>query len=193
MTRALGARYAQIAAVAGLAALIAIGLLVVRVSDVFGLVADAALLVVILALGPLMATFYELGGRTPLRLAQASLASGIVAVLAGSAVQVLVIAGYLRFETEAPATGAFAVEAVAVGVIGLWIAGADLLAGPWLPPAARWVGVVTGVGVVAFAAGLLIGGIRYPLTAVSGVGDLVLLPAWTWLLFRLWKRAPVGG
>ena len=192
MTRALGARYARIVALAGLAAIVTSGMFLGRLGDVVGLVNDVALLVMTLALGPVMATFYELGGRTPLRLAQASRASGIAAVLAWAGVQVLMVAGFLTFDREAPATGGLAVQALAVGVIGLWITGADLLAGPWLPAATRWLGVVTGIGVVAFAAGLLFGGTQQPLTDVGRLGYQVLLPAWGWLLFRLWRRDRAG-
>ena len=137
-----------------------------------------------LALVPIMATFYELGGRTPLRLAQASLASAIVAVLAWCAVQVLLIGGAVTFAYDVAATGAFAVEAVAVAVIGLWLAGANLLAGSWLPMPIRWLGIAAGAGTVVFGAGLLAGAAFHPLTVAGGVGYRVLLPLWALILVR---------
>jgi len=188
VTPALGARYARLVAAAGAVALVTIGLFLGGLGAVFGPLNDAALLVMTLALAPVMATFYELGGRTPLRPAQASLAGGIVAVLAWCVVQALMIAGVVAFDYAAPASGAFAVEAVAVAAIGLWIAGANLLAGPWLRARLRWLGVVAGVGVVGFAAGLLRGGVSDPLTYAGGIGYQVLLPAWAFLLARDWGR-----
>ena len=187
MSPAIGARYARVAALASIAALVAIGLYLGGFGDAFRTVNDAALLVMTLSLGPVMATFYELGGRTPLRPAQASLAAGIAAVLVFSAIEVLVIARVVPLERRGPASGAFAVEALAIAVVGLWIAGADLLAGPWLPAAVRWLGVVTGLGTVAFAAGLLAGGFNHPLAYAGGVAYQLLLPAWAWLLYRQWR------
>ncbi|MBI3745356.1 MAG: hypothetical protein HY264_02300 [Chloroflexi bacterium] len=188
MTPALGARYARVVAAAGAVALVTIGLFLGGFGAVFGPLNDAALLVMTLALAPVMATFYKLGGRTPLRPAQASLVGGIGAALTWCVVQALMILGIVAFDYGGPARGAFAVEAVAVAAIGLWIAGADVLAGPWLPQGVRWLGIIAGIGVVAFAAGLLRGGVDDPLTTAGGIGYQVLLPAWAFLLARTWGR-----
>lgn len=182
----LGARAARIVGLAGVFALVTVLIFFGGYGAVYGRLSDAALFVMILALAPVMGTFYELGGRTPLRPAQASLVASVLAVLVWCSVQALLISGAVTFEYEAPATGGFAVEALALVVIGLWVAGADLLAGPWLPARARWLGVAAGLGVVVFAAGLLLGGVNHPLTYVGGVGYQILLPIWAFLLASSW-------
>jgi len=187
-----GAASALVVATAGAVAFVTIVLFLGGFGDVFGTVGDVAVLVMTLALAPVMATWYELGGRTPLRPAQASLASAVGAVLVFSAVQVLYLLGAVTFDLESGATGAFAVEAVAVVVIGLWIGGASVLAGPWLTNGLRWFGAVAGVGVVLYAAGLLLGGVTHPLTFVGGVGYQVLLPIWAFLLARRWRGLRAG-
>ena len=95
---------------------------------------DLALLVEVGALAPLMLSFYELGGRTPTILAQAAQTIGWVSVLIFCTVQVLQLVGILHIEWRAPATGAFAIATAALSYIGLWISGANLLAGRWLGP-----------------------------------------------------------
>jgi hypothetical protein len=182
-----GARSALVVAVAGAIALVTILLFLGGFGDAFGRVGDVAVLVMTLALAPVMATWYELGGRTPLRPAQASLASAVAAVLVFAAVQLLYVSGLVTFDLEAAATGAFAVEAITVVVIGLWIGGASVLAGPWLTTGLRWFGAVTGAGVVLYAVGLLLGGVTHPLTYLGGVGYQVLLPIWAFLLYRRWR------
>jgi hypothetical protein len=182
-----GAQAALVVAVAGAIALVTILLFLGGFGDAFGRIGDVAVLVMTLALAPVMATWYELGGRTPLRPAQASLAGAVTAVLAFAVVQLLYLGGLASFDLEAPAAGVFAIEAVAIGVIGLWIAGASLLAGPWLSTGLRWFGAITGAGVVIYAAGLLLGGVGHPLTFVGGVGYQILLPVWAFLLARLWQ------
>jgi hypothetical protein len=171
-------------AAAGIVALVAASLFLASAGAAYGTVDDIALLVMTLALAAVMGTFYELGGRTPLRLAQASLVSAIIAVLAWSIVQALLIGGAATFADDVAATGAFAIQAVAVAVIGLWLTGANLLAGSWLTTPPRWLGIVAGVGVVVFGVGLLAGGAFHPLTVVGGVGYQVLLPLWALLLAR---------
>ena len=186
----------MVVAVAGLVAIVAIALFFGRAGDAFGTLNDASLLVMTLALAPVMAGFYELGGRAPLTPARASLAAGIAAVLAWSAVQALLLLGAVQFAYDQPARGAFAVEAVAVAIIGLWIAGADLLAGPWLPLRVRWGGILTGVGFVVFGAGLLLGGAFHLFTIIGGVPYQLLLPLWAFRLvgvFRSESLARAGG
>ena len=69
-------------------------------------------------------------------------------------------------------------------VIGLWIAGANLLAGRWLGWQ-RWLGVVTGLGWALVGAGLIAGGMSHPLSWAGGIGYLLLFPVWAFLMGRL--------
>ncbi len=173
---------AYLVAASGVAGLVTIGLFF-SIGQPWGTLNDLSLLVMTLALAPLMLAFYELGGWTPTPLAQAAQASGWTAVLAWCGVQALMIAGVLTFDYETGATGAFAVEAVALILIGAWVAGANLLAGRWLDWV-RWPGVASGIGVVVFAAGLLLGGVNHPLTYMGGIGYQIVLPAWAFLMAR---------
>jgi len=149
---------------------------------------DLALLVLIAALAPLMLSFYELGGLTPTPLAQLAQTLGWGSVLTWCAIQVLQLAGVLEIEWQAPAVGAFAIGCVALGYIGLWMSGANLLAGRWQGPE-RWLGVLAGLAAVVFAAGLLRGGVDSGLATLGGIGFLVVVPVWAllmaWLLARL--------
>jgi len=181
------ARSAWVVAGAGVLGLVTIALFFGGFGAAFGTLNDISLLVMTLAIVPVMAGFYELGGRTPMTPARASLAIGIGAVLAWCAIQALLIAGAVSFMYDKPASGPFAIEAVAVAVIGLWMAGANLLAGPWLRGNVRWLGVVTGLGIVVFGAGLLIGGAYDAITFVGGVPYQVLLPIWAYLVARQLK------
>src|SRR6266571_3435037 len=122
---------AYVVAAAGLAALAAIGLFF-WIGQPWGTINDLALLVMTLALAPLMLAFYELGGVTPTPLAQAAQTAGWIAILLWSGIQALMIGGVVTFDYDRPATGAYAVQTATVIVIGLWVAGANLLAGPWL-------------------------------------------------------------
>ena len=171
-------------AIAGAVGLVTIGLFF-SVGQPFGTLNDVALLVMTLAIAPIMLGSYELGGVTPLWPARISLAGGIGAVLVWSGVQLAMIAGLITFDYQTGATGWFAVEAVALLVIGGWLTGAPLLAGPWLPPLLRWLGAASGAGVVIFGLGLLLGGVNHPLTYVGGVGYQVALPIWGYFLGRL--------
>lgn len=173
---------AYVVAGAGLVALVTIGLSF-WIGQPWVTVNDVALLVMTLALGPLMLAFYELGGRTPLRLAQAAQTFGWIAVLTWALIQALMIAGVVAFDYEIAATEAFVVWAGALVVIGLWIAGANLLAGPWLGWV-RWLGAVGGIGWVGVGLGLLLVGMDHPLTYVGGLGYLVVFPVWAFLMAR---------
>jgi hypothetical protein len=73
--------------------------------------------------------------------------------------------------------------------VGLWIAGANLLAGPWLT-AVRWLGVPAGLGVALYAAGLLLGGVDSGVTGIGALGFLILLPIWALLMARLLAGLP---
>jgi hypothetical protein len=182
-TVARAATAAYVVAGAGLAALVTFGLHS-ALGQPWGTLDDLSLLVMTLALAPLMLAFWELGGVTPTPLALAAQASGWIAVLAWCAVQSLMILGVVTFDHDVGARGSFAVEAAALVVIGLWIAGANLLAGPWLNRV-RWLGVASGIGFVVFALGLLMGGVNYPLTLVGGVGYRIIFPIWALLIGRL--------
>ena len=81
-------------------------------------------------------------------------------------------------------------EAIAVIVVGLWIAGANLLAGPWLT-GLRWLGLVTGVGIVLAGIGMLVAGSVETLV-IGGLAYLVLLPIWGLLMWRFLGRLEVG-
>ena len=178
---------AYVAAVSGLAALVTIALFF-AVGQPFGTLNDASLLVMTLALAPVMLGFYELGGRTPIGPARLSLAVGIGAVIAWSIIQAAMIVGVVHFDYDHAATGWFAAESVALVVIGMWLAGATVLAGPWLTPLLRWLGAFCGLEFVLIAGGLLLGGVNHPLTYLGGLGYQLLFPAWAYLLGRRLAR-----
>ena len=171
---------------AGLVALVTIGLFF-WIGQAFGLINDLALIVMTAAIPFLMLAFWELGGLTPTPLALVAQTGGWLAAAMWCVTHLLFVLGVVSIDYDAPATGAFAVEAVALIVIGLWIAGANLLAGPWLG-AIRWFGVVTGVGVVLFAIGTLLSGNQGTLVYIGGVAYLVLLPGWGALMGRFLGR-----
>jgi hypothetical protein len=101
----------------------------------------------------------------------------------------LFVAGVVSIDYASPATGAYAVEAVALVVIGLWIAGANLLAGPWLPRL-RWLGVLAGAGVALYAIGTILSGADGALVYIGGLAYLDLLPIWGLLMgWFLGRRA----
>jgi len=169
------------------------------VTTVLGLGADGAwqtmndlgLLVLVAALAPLMLSFYELGGLTPTILAQLAQTIGWASVLAFCTIQVLQLAGIVQVEWRAAATGAFAIGSGALGYIGLWISGANLLAGRWLGPQ-RWLGFLGGLALALFAVGLLVGGVDTGWATVGGIGFLVLLPAWAFVMARLLRSLSAG-
>ena len=177
---------AYVVAGAVVVGLVAIGLFF-WIGQPWGTINDLALLVMTLALAPLMLAFYELGGRTPTPLARIAQASGWIAVLAWSVTQVLMIAGVVAFDYGRAATGVFAIQCGALLVIGLWVAGANLLAGPWLSWV-RWLGVLSGLGFVGLAIGLLLGGMDHPLTYLGGIGYEIVTPSWAFLTARPLRR-----
>jgi hypothetical protein len=152
--------------------------------DPWGTVNDLALLAMVGALAPLMLAYYELGGWTPLRLAQLAQTLGWISVGIFAAVQLMVIAGAVTIDRNNAAGGIVAVASLALGYIGLWIAGANLLAGPWLS-AGRWLGVAAGLSAVVFAFGQLRGGADSGWTWIGGIGLLALGSAWAFLVARL--------
>ena len=173
---------AYVVAAAGVVAMVTIMLFFV-VGQPWGTLNDTARLVLTAAIPPLMLAFWELGGLTPTPLALVAQVSGWIAVVVWCVVQALMIAGALTFDYDHAATGGLAVEAVALIVIGLWIAGASLLAGGWLS-SIRWFGVAAGLGFVLLPIGLILGGVDHPLTYAGGVGYSIVLPVWAFLVGR---------
>ncbi len=187
----LAARAALVVAIAGLVGLVTITLFF-AVGQPFGTLNDLSLLVMTLALAPVMLGFYEFGGRTPLTPARLSLAAGIGAVVVWSIAQLAMILGLVNFDYDHGATGAFALEAVMLLIIGAWLTGAPLLAGSWLTTVLRWLGALCGAGFVVFAAGLLLGGVNHPLTYLGGVGYQIAFPIWAFLLSRHLRALAAG-
>lgn len=177
---------AHVVAASGLLGLVTVGLFA-WFGGPWGTVNDLSRVVMTAALAPTMLAYYELGGRTPTPLAQAAQASGWIAVLAWVAIHAQFIAGVVTFDDGAPASGAMALEQAALIVIGLWIAGANLLAAEWLSWI-RWLGVVAGVGAALVGLGLLVGGANHPLSYAGGIGYLLVLPIWASWLARLLHR-----
>ncbi len=175
---------AYVVAGAGLIALVTIGLFF-AIGQPWGTLNDLALLIMTAALAPLMLAFWELGGVTPTPLALVAQASGWIAVAVWCLLDALMIIGIVHFDYRAAATGAFAIQTMALVVIGLWVAGANLLAGHWLTPSLRWLGVAGGIGFVLMGIGLLAGGMDHPLTYVGGLGYQILFPVWAFLMARL--------
>ncbi|HTI29985.1 MAG TPA: hypothetical protein VL687_06480 [Methylomirabilota bacterium] len=179
---------AYVAATAGLAATVTI-ILFFSIGDPWGTLNDVALLAMTAAIPVLMLAFWELGGLTPTPLALAAQVSGWIAVIVWCVIHALFIAGIVDFDYERAATGSLAFESVALVVIGLWIAGANLLAGPWLN-AVRWFGVVAGLGFALLPIGLMLGGVNHPLTYAGGVGYSIVFPVWAFLMGRHLSQIP---
>lgn len=173
---------AYVAAAAGVVAALTI-VLFIAAGQPWGTLNDIALLVMTAAIPVLMLAFWELGGLTPTPLALAAQVSGWSATIAWCVIHALFLAGVVDFDYERAATGALAIESVALVVIGLWIAGANLLAGPWLD-VIRWFGVAAGIGFVLLPVGLLLGGVNHPLTYAGGVGYSIVFPVWAYLMGR---------
>ena len=182
--------------VIGVAGLLALGTIsqFFRVGDLFGTIDSLALLVMTGAIPFLMLAYWELGGLTPTPLALVAQSLGWLACAAWCVTHLLFVAGVVSIDDTAPATsGAYVVQAVALAVIGAWIAGANLLAGPWLT-GLRWFGVVTGSLVVLVAIGRIVSGSERTLVLIGGVAYLVLLPIWGLLMgWFLGRLARSGG
>jgi hypothetical protein len=167
---------------AGLVAVVTIGLFL-WIGQPWGTINDLALVAMTAAIPFLMLGFWELGGLTPTPLALAAQATGWLAAGAWCVTHLLFVAGVVDIDYSVAATGALALESYALIVIGLWIAGANLLAGPWLNTL-RWIGVLTGVGLVAYGIGALVSGAEGVLVYTGGTMYLVLLPIWGLLISR---------
>lgn len=180
-----GASGARWVAIAGVLAIVTFALFL-WLGAPWGTINDAVYLVLFLSLGPVMLAHYELGGVVPLRPAQLSLAGAVAAVAAWAIVQVAFILGIVDFDYDHAATGAFAISSLLQIVIGLWIAGASLLAGSWLPMLVRVLGIIAGVGTVLMSIGFLLGGLSHQLT-VGGIGYFIGIPVWASLLGRVFQ------
>jgi hypothetical protein len=163
--------------VGGLLALVAL-LLFFWIGQPWGAINDLLLIVTIAAVPVLMLAFWELGGLTPKPLALAAQVLGWLAAATWCVTHLLFVLGAVDIDyATRGATGAFAAESVALLYIGLWIAGAALLAGPWLS-AIRWFGVVVGLGIALYGLGTLVSGTNGTLTYVGAVAYLLLFPVW---------------
>jgi hypothetical protein len=181
---------AYVAATAAVIGLVTIALFF-WVGQPWGTINDVAVLVMTGAVGPLMLAFWELGGLTPTPLALVAQAGGWLAVAIWVVVHALFIFGALSFNYSAPATGGLAIEAVAQIVIGLWIAGASVLAGSWLGWQ-RWLGLVTGLGWAFVGVGLLAGGMNNALSYAGGIGYLLAFPVWAFVMGRVFSAIGSG-
>lgn len=175
-----------VVAAAGVVGLSGIGLSM-SVGEPWGMVSDLALLVMVVAVAPLMLAFYELGGVTPLRMAQLAQTLGWLSVAAFVVVQLQVLAGSIDFSPNTATPGAVVAASVALGYIGLWIAGANVLAGPWLS-AVRWLGLAAGMAAVLFAVGTMVGSPDSGWRLLGGVGFVALGAAWAFLMAGLLDR-----
>jgi hypothetical protein len=184
--RAVGAAY--LAAAAGLAAAVTI-VLFFWTGQPWGTLNDLSLLAMTAVIPVLMLAFWELGGLTPTPLALAAQVSGWLAVVVWCVTQALFIAGAVEFDYEHAAVGALAIQSAALILIGLWIAGANLLAGPWLNRV-RWFGLAAGLGFVLLPIGMLMGGVSHPLTYTGGVGYSIVFPVWAYLMGRHLSEIP---
>jgi hypothetical protein len=174
--------------VAGGLALVALILFFVA-GQPWGSVNDLLLIVTIGALPILMLAFWELGGLTPTPLALAAQALGWLAAATWCVTHLAFVLGAVDIDYAATtgATGAYAVESAALVVLGLWIGGANLLAGPWLT-AIRWLGIITGLGIAVYGLGTIVSGTTGVLTYVGALGYLVLFPLWGFLMAAFLRR-----
>jgi hypothetical protein len=145
----------------------------------FETIGDLALVVEFGAVPILMLAFWELGGLTPTPLARLALAGGWIAAATWCAVQVLHLTGVAEFDYRRPGLDADGIQTMAVFVIGLWIAGANLLAGRWLGIGRRILGIVTGLGMSWALAHIDSWEVHVDLAAFA---YFVLLPIWALLM-----------
>jgi hypothetical protein len=174
-------RRASVAAwLIGVTGLLALATLIVFfvVGQPWGTINDLLLIVTIGALPVFMLAFWELGGLTPTSLALIAQATGWVAAATWCVTHLLFVFGLVDIDyTTRVATGALAVESVALIYIGLWIGGANLLAGPWLG-ALRWLGFLTGLGTALYGFGTLVSGSTSTLTYIGAFPYLIVFPIW---------------
>ena len=176
---------------AGIAALVTLGLFF-WIGQPWGTINDLLLIVAMGSLPLLMLAFWELGGLTPTPLAFTAQLLGWLSAAIWCVTHLLFVLGVvdIDYQTQA-ASGAYLVESVALIYIGLWIAGAALLAGPWLS-AIRWLGVITGLGIALYGFGTVVGGTSGALTYVGAVGYLLLFPIWGLAMAAFFRRHAAG-
>jgi len=176
--------------VIGVAGILALGALALFfwIGQPWGTINDLLLIVTIAALPVLMLAFWELGGLTPTPLALMAQVLGWLAAATWCVTHLLFVLGVVDIDYQTTAaTGAYAVESVALIYIGLWIAGAALLAGPWLT-AIRWLGVIVGLGIGAYGLGTIISGTSGVLTYLGAVEYLLLFPVWGFVMAAFLAR-----
>jgi hypothetical protein len=138
----------------------------------------------VLALAPVMLGFYELGGKTPRELALVALTTSGFAVFVFATIFAVAGVGLVTIDGSRNAEGSLAIASVAMLVIGLWLIGAPVLAGPWLTPIPRWLGIVCGLAWALEGLGLLAGGSQNALTTIGGIGAQIIFPIWGALVGR---------
>jgi hypothetical protein len=179
-TQAIVRRASVAGWVVGVSGVLALGALALFfwVGQPWGTINDLLLIITIGAMPFLMLACWELGGLTPTPLALTAQVLGWLAAATWCVTHLLFVLGVVDIDYQAAAaTGAYAVESVALVYIGLWIAGAGLLAGPWLT-AIRWLGVIVGVGIALYGLGTIVSGTSGVLTYAGAVAYLLLFPAW---------------
>lgn len=130
----------------------------------------------------------------PLWPARLSLGGAMLVVAAWAVLQVAFILGWLHVtDVQQAATGGWAIQAGLLALVGLWIAGASLLAGAWLPLGVRSLGIVTGIGLVVMGYGLIQGGYSNLWANAGGTGFQVVLPVWALLLGRVLRARVAAG
>jgi hypothetical protein len=178
---------ATVAGVAGLFGAVSI-VLWLAVGQPWATVNDLVLAVVGFATAPMMVGSYELGGVVPLWPARLSLGSGILACLVYAGIHLAFGLGLVHVGDTVPPAAIIVALGVSFVVIGLWLIGAPLLAGPWLPGPLRWLGALGGLGFVLTGAGLIVGPMLNPLTALGGAGFELVFPIWALLMARVFRR-----
>ena len=182
----IGSVAAYVVAVSGSLGVLALGL-PTSVAHPWGIANDAIRVLMTAAIPPLMLTYYELGGRFPLRLAQLGQTMGWLSGLTWCVIQLLLVVGVLTVDYDHGATGALAVQTWALLYIGLWIVGGNVVAGSWLSWI-RWIGLLAGIGTLVLGYGLLTEGIGSAWTFAGSIGYLTVLPVWALLMGRHLRR-----
>jgi len=176
---------------AGVLALITLGLFF-WIGQPWGTINDLLLIVTVAALPVLMLAFWELGGLTPTPLALTAQVLGWLSAAVWCVTHLLFVLGAVDIDYQSTAaSGAYLVESAALVYLGLWIAGAALLAGPWLS-AIRWLGVITGLGIALYGFGTIVTGTTGWLTYVGAVGYLLLFPIWGFAMWAYFSRRSEG-
>jgi len=188
---------AVIAGIAGTVALVATvltpvmdlpaGAIGVASNSFAGTIANAGFITELVALPLVMLGCYELGGVTPLWPARISLAGGILGSLVRAALLLAEASGTASIDIHAQTLPLAALVAATVAV-GLWVAGAPPLAGPWMPTSGRLTGALAGAGLALAAIGPFVGDQGNLVVLAGEVAFLVLFPTWAFLVARVFRR-----